>query len=53
MNILSDLIIACGLICMFGFSIIGIVSVIDGQNKQCEVTFQHNDKVIVHIGQWK
>lgn len=53
MRTFEDLIIVCGLLCMFVLSIFGLFALIDGQNKQCEVTFQHNDKVIVHIGEWK
>ena len=53
MNFLSDFIIASGLIFMFILSLIGIMTLIEGQSKDCEVTFQHKDRVIVHIGEWK
>jgi hypothetical protein len=53
MNFIANCLFIFGMFCVLILAISGFVHLVNDDVKQCQVTFKHNDRVIVHIGEWK
>lgn len=53
MNIIYNFIYALGMFCVLLLAIHGLLTLIEDQNKQCQVSITQDKQVNVFIGEWK
>ena len=53
MNIIYNFMYALCMFCILLLSIHGLLTLVEDQNKQCQVSFTQGKQVNVFIGEWK